>query len=120
MRNTAAPSLAHALQESFRLRQEVKLLRAERSLLIDTDRARCRVLASLLDGAGIVADDVEEIDRLSRELLKLHGSPDGSKPCSCRLCRPEDAGEGDPPHAEDHTGAPGQRLAIRADVESTS
>lgn len=117
MRNTAAPSLAHALQESFRLRQEVKLLREERSLLIDTDRARCRVLASLLDGVGVVASDVEEIDRLSRELLKLHGSPDGSKPCSCCLCHV--GAEAEPP-AEDHTGAPGQRLAIRADVESTS
>jgi hypothetical protein len=116
MRNQPGPSVALALSSAHKLRQEVKLLRAERELLIDTDRARCRVLGSLLETGGVVADDVEEIDRLARELVKLHGNPDGSKPCTCLLCRP-DAKLGD---GEDHTLAPGNSLAIRAAVESTN
>jgi hypothetical protein len=129
MRKDTPPSLALALSSSFQLRREVKLLRAERALLIDTDRARCRVLGSLLDGAGVVVADVEEIDRLSKELMKLHGNPRGG-PCTCLLCQPkteigqdetrpsgqnEVVGDG-----EDHTGAPGNKLAIRAAVESTN
>lgn len=113
MRNPTGPIVALALSSAHKLRQEVKLLRAERELLIDTDRARCRVLGSLLETGGVVADDVEEIDRLGRELVKLHGNPDGSKPCVCLLCHPEDVPGG-------HTLAPGNSLAIRAAVESTN
>jgi hypothetical protein len=128
MRNSTGPSVALALSSAHKLRQEVKLLRAERELLIDTDRARCRVLGSLLETGGVVADDVEEIDRLARELMKLHGNPDGSKPCACRLCRPETQDMDSGPdlklevvaEGKDHTLAPGNSLAIRAAVESTN
>lgn|GEM_PF-5777777 len=75
---------------------ENALLRRERALLIELEKARTRILASIFNtGGGCSAEDVRQVGELliAVEAIHLEASggvqrPEGV-PCACVLCRPE-------------------------------
>lgn len=78
--------------------RENALLRRERALLIELEKARTRILASIFDtGGGCSAEDVRQVGELlmSIEALHLEASGGVQRPegvgCACVLCRPEGA-----------------------------
>lgn len=84
-----------ASREVLRLAGETALLRRERALLIELEKARTRILASIFEtGGGCSAEDVRQVGELlmAVEAIHLEASggvqrPDGV-PCACVLCRP--------------------------------
>lgn len=99
---------------------QIALLRRERALLIEVEKARTRILASIFEtGGGCSAEDVRQVGELlmAVEALHLEASGGVQRPegvgCACVLCRPEGRLEA----IEAHTGAPGNSLAIRDDEE---
>lgn len=71
------------------------LLRRERALLIELEKARTRILASIFDtGGGCSAEDVRQVGELmmSIEAIHLEASGGVQRPegvaCACVLCRP--------------------------------
>lgn len=74
---------------------ENALLRRERALLIELEKARTRILASIFDtGGGCSAEDVRQVGELLMSIEAIHLEASGGVrrpegvPCACVLCRP--------------------------------
>lgn len=77
---------------------ETALLRRERALLIELEKTRTRILASIFEtGGGCSAEDVRHVGELLMAVEALHMEASGGveRPpgvgCACVLCRPEGA-----------------------------
>lgn len=74
---------------------EIRLLRRERRLLIDMDKAKSGILGRMLNGGRITEAMFGEAQRLQVEVLKLHWEASGGivlpegTPCQCLLCAPK-------------------------------
>jgi|ERR1051325_5223828 hypothetical protein len=82
---------------------EIRLLRRERQLLIDLDKARANLAAGMFHGE-VQQSVLDEIDRCQAGVLALHAEarggvllPDGV-PCGCLLCAPKRALGGTEPY----------------------
>lgn len=89
--NATAWRTKHAEQEEV-----MDLLRRERALLIELEKARTRILASIFEtGGGCSAEDVRQVGELLMAVEALHLEASGGVqrpggvPCACVLCRPE-------------------------------
>lgn len=78
------------------LEHEISLLRRERALLIELEKARTRILASIFNtGGGCSSEDVRQVGELLIAVAALHLEASGGvqrpagAPCACVLCRPE-------------------------------
>lgn len=75
--------------------QEIRLLRRERRLLVDLDIVKSQIIGGLLMGAEVRTSNLKEVERLQKEVLRLHLEarggillPEGVA-CQCLLCAPK-------------------------------